>query len=1029
MEVCSLYVIALLFLLQICMTVSRPSDVTDFTADAATCGYESCNPVKEGMINVHIVPHTHDDVGWLKTVDQYFYGDHNDIQTAGVQYILDSVIPELQKDPTRRFIYVEIAFFARWWREQDDSMRHVVKGLVKEGRLEFILGGWCMNDEASTHYNAIIDQHALGLEFLRTNFGECGRPRIAWQIDPFGHSREQASLFAQMGYDGLYFGRLDYADKDRRLNHTTMEMLWRGSPKNIGARADLFTGALPNMYQPPPGFCFDALCTDPPVMDDERLHDYNVPDRVAAFLKAVHDQAQHYQTDHIIMTMGSDFQYSNAHTWFKNLDKLMKYVNNQQTANNSKVNVLYSTPSCYTYRLNQADKTWTTKEDDFFPYGDGPHAYWTGYFSSRAALKNYARRTNNFLQVVKQVDALAQLEDTDNSTYNIEILKEAMGVAQHHDAVSGTEKQAVAYDYAERLANGVNECQKVVNDAYGKLLPLGTMKPPGQGFCTLLNISMCAATESQKEFQVFVYNPIGRSVTYTVHLPVVGSDYSITGPHGEAVMSEVYQISEDTFRIPERKGALAANELWFSVTVPALGFSTYFVSMNSAAESHVRPKKSFSVGADTTIGNQYISLTFDGNFGQLKSMKNLKKNLDISLGQSFMFYPGYAGNNSGDENQASGAYIFRPNATSPTNIGSSAQLSRNSYIREGKLVEEVYQQFSPWATQMIRVYENEQYAEFQWTIGPIPIDDKIGKEVITRYTTDLATQGLFYTDANGREVLRRQRNHRDTWDLNVTEPVSQNYYPVNSRIYMQDVSRNLQLTVLNDRSEGGGSLQDGALELMLHRRLIKDDARGVGEPMNETGADGKGLIVRGYHYVFLDTIADSARLHRDLGERLFMAPSLSFTNVKTKYSDWSKNFKTNWSGLKRELPANVHLLTLEQYAGSGPAPSTLQPYLLRLEHFYEKDEDATLSAPVTVSLKDLFVPFDIESVTELTLGSNLPLAQLNRLKWKTTDSGNKDTTLRFKPESHPEQAAAPLDITLNPMEIRTFQVKLRTTQH
>ena len=36
---------------------------------------------------------------------------------------------------------------------------------------------------------------------------------------------------------------------------------------------------------------------------------------------------------------------------------------------------------------------------------------------------------------------------------------QAMGVVQHHDGVSGTEKQAVAFDYAERLANGINQCQ------------------------------------------------------------------------------------------------------------------------------------------------------------------------------------------------------------------------------------------------------------------------------------------------------------------------------------------------------------------------------------------------------------------------------------------------------------------------------------------------------------------------------------------------------------------------------------------
>ena len=38
------------------------------------CGYGSCPSPEPGYTNVHIVAHTHDDVGWLKTVDQYYYG-------------------------------------------------------------------------------------------------------------------------------------------------------------------------------------------------------------------------------------------------------------------------------------------------------------------------------------------------------------------------------------------------------------------------------------------------------------------------------------------------------------------------------------------------------------------------------------------------------------------------------------------------------------------------------------------------------------------------------------------------------------------------------------------------------------------------------------------------------------------------------------------------------------------------------------------------------------------------------------------
>lgn len=76
----------------------------------------------------------------------------------------------------------------------------------------------------------------------------------------------------------------------------------------------------------------------------------------------------------------------------------------KQQKKGSKVNLLYSTPSCYLYQLNRANKTWPTKSDDFFPYAHLPHAYWSGFYTSRPTLKGYVRQTNNFLQVYMYIE-------------------------------------------------------------------------------------------------------------------------------------------------------------------------------------------------------------------------------------------------------------------------------------------------------------------------------------------------------------------------------------------------------------------------------------------------------------------------------------------------------------------------------------------------------------------------------------------------------------------------------------------------
>ena len=43
-------------------------------------------------------------------------------------------------------------------------MKTIVRELVNSGRLEFIGGGWSMNDEAAAHYTAIIDNMSFGMK-------------------------------------------------------------------------------------------------------------------------------------------------------------------------------------------------------------------------------------------------------------------------------------------------------------------------------------------------------------------------------------------------------------------------------------------------------------------------------------------------------------------------------------------------------------------------------------------------------------------------------------------------------------------------------------------------------------------------------------------------------------------------------------------------------------------------------------------------------------------------------------------------
>ncbi|CAH0387767.1 unnamed protein product [Bemisia tabaci] len=1002
---------------------SRCLDNDPFGADQPPkCGYDSCPKPKPGYINVHLVPHTHDDVGWLKTVDQYYYGINNLIQDVSVEYIIDSVVDELKKDPEKKFIYVETAFFWHWWTRQTEERQQDVKKLVADGQLEFIGGAWSMNDEAVTNYMSIIDQFTWGLRKLNDTFGNCGHPKVGWQIDPFGHSKEQASLFAQLGFDGFFMGRIDYQDKRHRLKTKDMEMIWQAS-QDLGSSSDIFSHILYNTYSPPDGFCFDILCSENQIVDDRNSPEYNLDKMLTKFFQWVSLQKSFYKSSNIILTMGNDFTYQYAHSWYKNMDILIREGNKQQS-NESAINIFYSTPSCYLKAVHDEKLSYSVKDDDFFPYASDPHSYWTGYFTSRPTIKFYERMGNNYMQVCKQLSALN--EHGPEEQVELNQMRSAMGVMQHHDAITGTEKQHVAADYARQLAEGFAKCDLLTSAALNKLMKLSphekqvdedmTEKPkhslPEEKLsfqsCNLLNISSCPISERHSRFVVTVYNPQSQNVSKYVRLPIVNqATYTVYDPEGKILVTQIVPIHPAVLEIPGRSAlSQATHELIFQAEdVPPLGYKSYYVSHDSSASHNLH----VTVSSDQHMSNDKVSVKLDPYNGPIKGF--VKEGYEVDIDHSYYYYQPMVGNNEIFANRSSGAYIFRPNGTARVINDKPARV-----LYKGLLVNELHVTYSNWTSEVVRLYANEHFVEFEWLVGPIPMDQagkiKFGKEIISRFDSNIESNGTFYTDSNGRQLLKRTLNARPSWDFHGEEDVSSNYYPVTSRIVINDA--NVRLAVITDRAQGGSSLGSGQVELMVHRRLSHDDAFGVGEALNEE-AFGKALVVRGTHYVTVGTNLLQPQIERQLEISKMIGPWIFFTPVgDVSYSEWSQAHNMQYSGLVNALPENVQILTLE--------PWKERSLLLRLEHIYQKDEDPINNA-TTVDLQKLFKPFRINSVKETTLGANQWSEESSRLKWlhesnQVIDGDEKNSVH----QANPAGASSDYQVVLHPMQIRTFIV-------
>jgi lysosomal alpha-mannosidase len=199
---------------------------------------------------------------------------------------------------------------------------------------------------------------------------------------------------------------------------------------------------------------------------------------------------------------------------------------------------------------------------------------------------------------------------------------------------------------------------------------------------------------------------------------------------------------------------------------------------------------------------------------------------------------------------------------------------------------------------------------------------------------------------------------------------------------------------------------------MVHRRLQQDDQRGVSQPLNETGLNGLGLIVRGVHRIGLSPVKGAvAAVRTAMQDVALFRPLLTYGGVPAAIA------VANTSALNAPLPANVHWLSMQSLYESV--------WMVRLAHLYGTGEDPILSQNATVDLATIFNGRTFSGCAEYTLPGGQPLASVEPVQFKVAGQGVITAPLLQKEEKEDQQADGnglqAMPITLGPLQVRTFQ--------
>ncbi|XP_069782064.1 epididymis-specific alpha-mannosidase isoform X2 [Narcine bancroftii] len=948
--------------------------------------------------------------------------------------VYTTVVEELMKGKQRKFIAVEQEFFRLWWdKVATDVQKSQVHQLLKEGRLEFVIGGQVMHDEAVTELSSQILQLTEGHGFLYETFGK--RPQFSWHVDPFGASATTPTLFAFAGFNAHLISRIDYDEKDMMQKYKKLQFVWQGSP-SLAEQHEIFTHTMDQYSYCVPsflpfsnrsGFFWNGIAVFPDPPKDGIYPNMSLPvttqtvgNYAETMVANIKERAAWFRSSHVLWPWGCDKQFFNASVQFENMDPLMDYVN--QHKDEFGVQVQYATLSEYFQAVHNTNLTWDIRRNrDFLPYSSEPFQAWTGFYASRNLLKGMARRANSFLYACESLFTLYLLKyplgsiDKFWALQNIQQLRWAVSEVQHHDGVTGTESPEVRDMYMNHLLRGIRAVKLVMAAIFQETL-----------------------TEVESS-QITVYNPLGWNITTVINVTVAYSVVTVYDDAGNAVPSQIQKSADSNTTF----------DLYVLVRLDALSYHRYLVKTNKSTCTNeldsqcLKGQLSYRGRVITfdrkTVGklkhggrrliplmNECYLLMLNEDTNLLHSITDRSSQKTIKLKQEFLEY-----HSNGDikKGPISDNYVFTPNGTAVL-----VSKSIGMEIVTGELVTEIRQYFYSTISALANDY---QYAivtriynvpkgsdqsllcrriEQEYIVGPLDLN----REAILRMTTNLKTDRTIFTDSNGYQMMKRQYK---TYNNNT---LARNYYPLLRTAYIED--KNARLIMLSERAHGISCQADGQMEVMLHRRLWNNKEWNLAYnlTLNDTS------IVRPLFWLMLGSKSTTSSLHQS-GMALEFRPVVVFGSASGNGSQLqSKKSHSATAANSFSLPSNLHLLTLSvpgwQYSsnhnehmqnilrGQRSQPD-FHRVLLRILHLYEVGEDPVLSQPTTVNIKNLLKSLGtVVSIEERSLTGIWNINTLQRWKWRTSQQRDMYSDIATR------KLIEEFTVTIQPKELRTFFV-------